>query len=179
MSSSDVLKSASAFAHLLGALEADAAEIIDHPVRLLGLADGVDALGIDVRAFSELLASPQDIAKRHDRLEIGRIGGDQLFKARFRRVGAVERIQVERELDLRIAVKRRSQRHPLVGLVGQFRLLHRLVEVAERKQSERMRRREIERELQIDEAEILAAAPSKRGSVVSDGSGPATGEGAS
>src|SRR5262249_11807807 len=73
------------------------------------------------------------------------------------------RIQVERELDLRIAVKRRSQRHPLVGLVSQFRLLHRLVEVAERKQSERMRRREIERELQIDEAEILAPAPSKRG----------------
>ena len=58
MSSSDVLKSASAFAHLLGALEADAAEIIDHPVRLLGLADGVDALGIDVGTFSELLASP-------------------------------------------------------------------------------------------------------------------------
>src|SRR6516162_7427989 len=43
---------------LLGALEADAAEIIDHPVRLLGLADGVDALGINVRTFSELLASP-------------------------------------------------------------------------------------------------------------------------
>src|SRR5262245_5625015 len=29
---------------LLGALEADASEIVDHPVRLLGLADGVDAL---------------------------------------------------------------------------------------------------------------------------------------
>src|SRR5262249_35973088 len=42
---------------LLGAFEADAAEIIDHPVRLLGLADGVDALGIDVRTFRELLAS--------------------------------------------------------------------------------------------------------------------------
>src|SRR6266403_4281822 len=84
---------------LLGALEADAAEIIDYPVRLLGLADGVDALGIDVRAFSELLASPQDIAKRHDGLEVARIGGDQLFKARFRLVRAIERIQVERELD--------------------------------------------------------------------------------
>src|SRR5262249_2067420 len=65
--------------------------------------------------------------------------------------------------DLRIAVKRRSQRHPLVGLVGQFRLLHCLVEVAKRKQSERMRRRKIERELQIDEPEILAPAPSKGG----------------
>src|SRR5260370_25482498 len=75
----------------------------------------------------------------------------------------MERIKVERELDLRIAVKRRSQRHPLVGLVGQFRLLHRLVEVAERKQSERMRGREIERELQVDEPEILAPAPAKRG----------------
>src|SRR5262249_6280994 len=90
---------------LLGALEADAAEIIDHPVRLLGLADGVDALGIDVRTFGELLASPQDIAKRHDRLEVGRIGSDQLFKARFRLVRAIERIQVERELNLRIGVE--------------------------------------------------------------------------
>src|SRR5262249_4131567 len=36
-------------------------------------------------------------------------------------------------------------------------------EVAERKQSERMRGREIERKLQVDEPEILAPAPSKRG----------------
>src|SRR5262245_49465186 len=148
---------------LLGALEADAAEIIDHPVRLLGLSDGVDALGIDVRTFRELLASAQHVAERHDRLEVARIGCDQLFEARFRLVRAIKRIQVERELDLRIAVKRRIQQHPFIGFVGEFRLLHRLVEIAERKQSERMRRREIERKLQIDEPEILAPEPSKRG----------------
>src|SRR5262249_57976685 len=39
----------------------------------------------------------------------------------------------------------------------------RLVEVAERQQGERMRGREIERELQVDEAEILPPAPPKRG----------------
>src|SRR5205823_4974538 len=65
--------------------------------------------------------------------------------------------------DLRIAVERRIQQHPFVGFVGEFRLLHRLVEVAERKQGERMRRREIERKLQVDEAEILASLPPKRG----------------
>src|SRR5262245_51134815 len=148
---------------LLGALEADAAEIIDHPVRLLGLADGIDALGIDVRTFRELLASAQHIAERHDRLEVARIGCDQLFEARFRLVRAIKRIQVERELDLRIAVKRRIQQHPFIGFVGEFRLLHRLVEIAERKQSERMRGREIERKLQVDEPEILPPEPSKRG----------------
>src|SRR5262249_10626308 len=36
---------------LLGALEADAAEIIDYPVRLFGLPDGVDALAMAVRGF--------------------------------------------------------------------------------------------------------------------------------
>jgi len=32
---------------------------------------------------------------------------DHLFKARFRLVGMIERIQVERELNLRIGVERR------------------------------------------------------------------------
>src|SRR5262245_64949624 len=81
---------------LLGALEADAAEIIDHPVRLLGLADGVDALGIDVGTFGELLALAQHIAERHDGLEVVRVRGDQLFEARFRLVRAIERMEVER-----------------------------------------------------------------------------------
>src|SRR5262249_22597412 len=58
---------------LFDALEADAAEIIDHPVRLLGLTNDVDALGIDIRAFGELLASPQDITERHDRFEVAGI----------------------------------------------------------------------------------------------------------
>ena len=39
----------------------------------------------------------------------------------------------------------------------------RFVEIGEREQRQRVRRREIERELQIDEAEILAAAPAERG----------------
>src|SRR5262245_34769690 len=53
--------------------EANAPEIIDHPVRLLGLGDGVDAFGVDVRAFGELLASAQHVAERHDRFKISGI----------------------------------------------------------------------------------------------------------
>src|SRR6266511_4362761 len=40
---------------------------------------------------------------------------------------------------------------------------HRLVEVAERKQRERIRGREIERQLQINEREILPTAATERG----------------
>ena len=89
--------------------------------------------------------------------------GDELLQARLGLVGAIERVEIERHLDLRIALQRRGQRHPLVGLDREFGLLHRLVEVGERQQRQRMRRREIERELQIDEAEILAAAAAERG----------------
>src|SRR5207237_5423429 len=125
--------------------------------------DGVDALRVYIRAFGELLASAQHVAERHDRLEIGRIGGDQLFETCFRLIGAIERIEIERELDLRVAVQRRRQWHPLIDLVGEFRLFHRLIEIAKRQQRERMRGREIERELQVNESEIFAAAPAKRG----------------
>ena len=47
------------------------------------------------------------------------------------------------KLDLRIGVERRIQQHPFIGFVGELRLLHRLVEVAERQQGERTRGREI------------------------------------
>src|SRR5262249_29494655 len=43
----------------------------------------------------------------------------------------------------------------VVDFVGKGGLLHRLVEVAERKQRERMRGCEIERQLQVNEPEIL------------------------
>src|SRR5262249_59544091 len=91
------------------------------------------------------------------------MGSDQLFEARFRLVRAVKRIQVQRKLDLRVAVKRRTQRQALVDLVGKFRLLHRLVEIAQREQRQRMRGREIERQLQVNEPEILPSAPAERG----------------
>src|SRR5207248_9888333 len=86
-----------------------------------------------------------------------------LFETCFRLIGAIERIEIERELDLRVAVQRRRQWHPLIDLVSEFRLLHRLIEIAKRQQRERMRGREIERELQVNESEIFAAAPAKRG----------------
>ena len=78
-------------------------------------------------------------------------------------VGAIERIEIGRELDLGVALQRRIRRHALVDLDRQLRLLHLLVEIGERQQRQRMVGREIERELQIDEAEILAAAAAERG----------------
>ncbi len=148
---------------LLRTLEADAAEVVDHPVRLLGLVDRVDALAVDIRAFGELLAPAQDVAERHDCLDIARIGSDQLLEIGLRLVGLVQAVEVERHLDLGIARERRVQRHALIDLVGELRLLHRLVEVAKREQRERMLRHQIERELQIDQPEILAAAAAERG----------------
>ena len=77
-----------------------------HPVRLLGLGESVHPLGVDIPAFRELLAPALDIAERHDGFEVPRIGGNDLFETRFRLIGAIERIQVQRELDLRVALKR-------------------------------------------------------------------------
>src|SRR5262249_25470011 len=136
---------------------------MDHPVRLLGLGYGVDALGIDVGAFRKLLATTQDVAERHDRLKIAGVGGNQLLEVSFRLVRAVKGIEIERQLNLRIARQGRSQRHAFVGLVGELRLLHRFIEIAKRKQRERMRRREIESQLQVDQAEILTAAAPEHG----------------
>ncbi len=78
-------------------------------------------------------------------------------------VGAIERIEIDRELDLRIARQRRTRRHPLVSLDRKLGLFQILVEVAERQQRHRVRRLQIKRELQIDQRQILAAAAADRG----------------
>ena len=148
---------------LLGALVADAAEIEDQPVRLLRLGDGGDALAVDLRALVERLAPAQDVAERHDRVDVGRIVGDQLLQPLLGLVGAVERVEIDRELDLGVAPQRRIARHALVDLDRELRVLHLLVEVGERQQRERLVGREIERELQIDQAQVLAAAAAERG----------------
>ena len=86
-----------------------------------------------------------------------------LLQALLGLVGAVERVEIDRQLDLGVAPQRRTRRHALVDLDRELRLLHLLVEIGERQQRERLVRREIERELQIDEAEVLAAAAAERG----------------
>ena len=91
-----------------------------------------------------------------------RVARDQLFEQRLRLVGALERVEIDRELDLGVALERRGRRDALVDLDRELRLLHRLVEIGERQQRQRVVRREIERELQIDEPEVLAAAPAER-----------------
>ena len=88
---------------------------------------------------------------------------DQLLQSLLGLVGLVERVEIDRELDLGVAPQRRILRHALVDLDRKLRVLHLLVEIGERQQRQRLIGREIERELQIDEPEILAAAAAERG----------------
>ena len=114
-------------------------------------------------AVGELLAAALDIAERHDGLDIlGVLGGDALEDL-DRLVAAVGGIEIGRELDLRIALQRRIGRHALIDLDRHLRLLDRFIEIGERQQRHRMAGLQIERELQIDQREILAAAAGQRG----------------
>ena len=87
---------------------------------------------------------------------------DHVLQDLDRLVAAVGRIEIGRELDLRVALQRRTRRHALIDLDRHLRLLHRLVEIGERQQRQRMVRLQIERELQIDQREVLAAAAGQR-----------------
>ena len=88
--------------------------------------------------------------------------GDQLLQALLGLVGALEGVEIGRKLDLGVAPQRRILRHALVDLDRQLRVLHLLVEIGERQQRQRLVGREIERKLEIDEAQVLAAAPAER-----------------
>ena len=138
---------------------ADAAEIEQHPVRPLRVGKRVDALGIDTGAFAELFARAHDVAERHGRFEVGRALGDQLLQDGLGLVAAFERIEAERALDLGVAMHRRRCRHPLVGPDRDFGFLHVLEQIGERDQRHRVARRQIDCELQIDEAKLLGAPP--------------------
>ena len=73
-------------------------------------------------------------------------------------LAAVGGVEIGGELDLRVALQRRVRRHALVDLDRHLRLLHGLVEIGERQQRQRMVGLQIQRELQIDQRQILAAA---------------------
>ena len=120
-------------------------------------------LGIHIAAFGKLLVSAQHIAKRHDRFEVVWVFLDQRLEVLLCLVRLVERIEIGRHLDGGVAMQRRTRRHALIDLDRQFRLLQRFIKIGEREQGQRMVGRQIERELQIDEREILAAAAAERG----------------
>ncbi|MGY3108927.1 hypothetical protein ACVWW7_005554 [Bradyrhizobium sp. LM6.9] len=104
-----------------------------------------------------------DVAERHDGFEIlGILSGDTLEDL-DRLVGAVGGIQIDGELDLRVALERRGRRHPLIDLDRHLRPLHRFIEIGEREQRQGMAGLEVERELEIDQRQILAAAAGQRG----------------
>ena len=89
--------------------------------------------------------------------------GDDALQDLDRLVAAVGGVEIGGQLDLGVALQRRIRRHALIDLDRHRRLLHRLVEIGERQQRQRMVGREVERELQIDQREILAAAAGQRG----------------
>ena len=113
-------------------------------------------------AFRKLLVPALHVAERHDGFLVVREFLDQRGEMLLRLVGAVERVEIGGHLDRGVAVERRRRRDALVGLDGELGLLQRLVEIGERQERQRMIGREGKRELEIDETEILAAAPSKR-----------------
>ena len=114
---------------------------------LLRLDNGVDALAVDVAAGLELLAPAQQIAERHHGFEIVGPRRDQLFEMALGLLGAVERVEIDGELNLGVAPQRRFLGHALIGLDGELRFLEIFVEVREREQRERLLGREIDRKL--------------------------------
>ena len=62
-----------------------------------------------------------------------------------------------------LRAQRRRRRNALIGLDRQLRLFQQLIEIGERQQRQRMVGLEIERKLQIDQRQILAAAAAERG----------------
>ena len=80
-----------------------------------------------------------------------------------RLVAAVGGVEIGGKLDLRVALERRTGRHALVDLDRHLGLLHGLIEIGERQQRQRMIGLQVERELQIDQRQVLAAAAGQRG----------------
>ena len=85
-----------------------------------------------------------------------------VFRNLDRLVAAIGGVEVDGELDLRIAPQRRVGRHALIDLDRHRRLLHRFIEIGQRQQRQRMIGRKIQRELQIDQREVLAATARQR-----------------
>ena len=76
------------------------------------------------------------------------------------------RSRLSRSIAIWILALRRIGRgrwHAIIELDRQFRLLHRRIKIGERDQRQRVRRLQIERELQIDEAKVFAAAAADPG----------------
>src|SRR5713101_5150811 len=150
-------------APLLGALLADAAIIVIDPVGFfIGLRQCIDALRVGRDAVGELLAAPLDIAERHDGFDILGIFRRDGLQDLDGFIAALGGVEVGSQLNLRVALQRRTRRHALVDLDRHRRLLHRLIEIGQRQQRQRMIGVEVQRELQIDQREILAAAARQR-----------------
>src|SRR6202020_3066643 len=109
-------------APLLGALLADPAIVVINRVGLVfaglvvGLRQGIDALRVGHDAIGEFLAAALDIAERHDGFEVLGILGRDALQDLDRLVAAVGGVEIGRELNLRIALQRRTRRHALIDL---------------------------------------------------------------
>src|SRR6516164_10508497 len=81
----------------------------------------------------------------------------------LRLVGPVKAVEIGRHLDSGVAVQGRTRRNAIVDLDRKLRLLERFIEIGERQKGKWMIGAEEERELQIDQAQVLSASPAKRG----------------
>ena len=83
---------------------------------------------------------------------MSRMLGDQRSQMLLGLVGAIEAVEIGRHLDRGVAMQRRRRGHSLIDLDRELGLFQPLVKIGEREQRQRMIRREVKRELQIDEA---------------------------
>jgi hypothetical protein len=60
-----------------------------------------EALRVDVPAFDKLLAPAQEVARHHDRLEVGGRGRDQLLQVRLGFIAAIGAVEVDGALNER------------------------------------------------------------------------------
>src|SRR6185437_15029596 len=70
--------------------------------------------------------------------------------------------EIERALDFGVALERRVRGDAVISFDRKLRLLHRFIKVGEREKRERMARLEVNRKLEIDEADVLAALAAER-----------------
>src|SRR6266849_8934994 len=117
---------------LLGALEADAAEIVGRPVRLGRLCNQANRLSVAFGAALVLLALALDVGERSDCLQIVRPVHYQFLDVLLGLLGTLQGVEVDGELDFNVALEGRGGRDAFIDLDRQLGLFHQLVELSKR-----------------------------------------------
>ena len=80
------------------------------------------------------------------------------FKMLLRLVGPIEAVEIGGQLYGRVAMQRRVRRNAFIDLDRKLRLLQGFIKIGKREKCQRVRWSEKQRKLEIDQAQVLAAA---------------------